>query len=126
MLQQHGLGARPYDCSYCSLKFFFRIELDHHAVTVHRRKEGSSPSVDVGQKSPSEDWTGASHAREEHSENIIVKEEIVNSPEDEDVNVDDNVDQTDENEIKHQEHNLVNAKEEPFPVIPHGVEKIEC
>lgn len=43
MLQEHGLGARPYDCSKCTLKFFFRAELDHHVLTFHRPGEVSPP-----------------------------------------------------------------------------------
>jgi hypothetical protein len=28
---EHGLAARPYDYSRCSLRFFFRAELDNHS-----------------------------------------------------------------------------------------------
>lgn len=31
---EHGLDARPYDCTDCSQKFFFRAELDNHSF-VH-------------------------------------------------------------------------------------------
>ncbi|KAJ9590409.1 hypothetical protein L9F63_016570, partial [Diploptera punctata] len=30
---EHGLAARPYDCSHCSLRFFFRAELDNHSFS---------------------------------------------------------------------------------------------
>ncbi|GFG36552.1 hypothetical protein Cfor_06174, partial [Coptotermes formosanus] len=30
---EHGLAARPYDCSRCSLRFFFRAELDNHSYS---------------------------------------------------------------------------------------------
>lgn len=30
---EHGLAARPYDCPRCSLRFFFRAELDNHSYT---------------------------------------------------------------------------------------------
>ncbi|UYV83693.1 ZNF423 [Cordylochernes scorpioides] len=31
---EHGLNTRPYDCSHCHQKFFFRAELDNHSF-VH-------------------------------------------------------------------------------------------
>lgn len=43
MLQEHGLGARPYDCTYCGLKFFFRTELDHHYLKFHPVQEQLDP-----------------------------------------------------------------------------------
>lgn len=36
---EHGLHTRPYDCSLCHLKFFFRTELDNHMVTHEQLKE---------------------------------------------------------------------------------------
>jgi hypothetical protein len=35
MFEQHGgaAGLRPYDCSRCHLKFFFRAELDNHLLS---------------------------------------------------------------------------------------------
>lgn len=33
-LPEHAAAPRPYDCGRCSLKFFFRAELDNHAF-VH-------------------------------------------------------------------------------------------
>lgn len=36
---EHGLHTRPYDCSLCHLKFFFRAELDNHMVTHEQLKE---------------------------------------------------------------------------------------
>lgn len=32
---EHGLAARPYDCSHCGLRFFFRAELDNHTLGHH-------------------------------------------------------------------------------------------
>lgn len=32
---EHGLSARPYDCSHCGLRFFFRAELDNHTLGHH-------------------------------------------------------------------------------------------
>lgn len=29
---EHGSSYRPYDCSQCSKKFFFRAELDNHLI----------------------------------------------------------------------------------------------
>ncbi|XP_075215427.1 zinc finger protein 423 homolog [Lycorma delicatula] len=37
---EHGLAARPYDCPRCSLRFFFRAELDNHSYT-HLDEESS-------------------------------------------------------------------------------------
>ncbi|CAL8070195.1 unnamed protein product [Orchesella dallaii] len=36
---EHGLHTRPYDCSLCHLKFFFRTELENHMVTHEQLKE---------------------------------------------------------------------------------------
>lgn len=33
---EHGLATRPYDCSRCQLKFFFRAELENHLHCHHR------------------------------------------------------------------------------------------
>lgn len=41
---EHGLHTRPYDCSLCHLKFFFRTELDNHMVTHEQLKELLSKS----------------------------------------------------------------------------------
>jgi len=30
---EHGLHTRPYDCTHCHLKFFFRAELENHIVS---------------------------------------------------------------------------------------------
>ena len=120
MLQQHGLGARPYDCSHCSLKFFFRIELDQHMVTAHRGIESSSSPVDVGQETTTENRNKDSDSR---SVNVTVKEEVMNSIEDEEVNVDGNPENS-EAQTKHVERNLVDAKNEPF-AVPQADENIE-
>lgn len=37
---EHGLAARPYDCTRCSLRFFFRAELDNHSY-AHLDEENS-------------------------------------------------------------------------------------
>ncbi|XP_069681891.1 zinc finger protein 423 isoform X2 [Periplaneta americana] len=44
---EHGLAARPYDCSRCSLRFFFRAELDNHSYS-HLEEDAvamANPSV---------------------------------------------------------------------------------
>lgn len=42
----HGSNAKPYDCSRCAAKFFFRAELDHHAFTHEPlTKEVEKPSI---------------------------------------------------------------------------------
>ena len=84
MLQQHGLGARPYDCSQCGLKFFFRAELDHHVVVFHSIREDISSAQD--RKLQNE--TQESEKRIAASDKVTIKEEIQQSNEDEDINVD--------------------------------------
>ncbi|XP_064465520.1 zinc finger protein 423-like isoform X2 [Ornithodoros turicata] len=51
----HGLQARPYDCPMCHQRFFFRAELEHHAL-LHQdamedvslvRKRGSDVDEDL-------------------------------------------------------------------------------
>jgi len=41
MVMDHGLHSRPYDCSYCHLKFFFRAELDNHMVSHEQMTRAS-------------------------------------------------------------------------------------
>lgn len=95
MLQEHGLDARPYDCSKCTLKFFFSAELDHHVLTFHRPGEENHPS-------------STENAREKNRESekrdgvVTVKKEVVQGgkedeeDEEEEVNVDDQVGQHEE------------------------------
>ena len=40
---EHGLDTRPYDCSFCHQKFFFRAELDNHSF-CHRDMPKELPS----------------------------------------------------------------------------------
>lgn len=30
-MNEHGSNSKPYDCNRCTVKFFFRAELDHHS-----------------------------------------------------------------------------------------------
>ncbi|KAG8224669.1 hypothetical protein J437_LFUL005111 [Ladona fulva] len=41
----HGLAQRPYDCSRCSLRFFFRSELENHMFS-HRDDDGERKEVE--------------------------------------------------------------------------------
>lgn len=95
MLQEHGLGARPYDCSQCTLKFFFRAELDHHMLTFHRPGDACSPN----DKAENTGETKARDAEERNcGEEITVKEEIVSeivADEEEEINVDEQVEEND-------------------------------
>lgn len=94
MLQEHGLGARPYDCSKCTLKFFFRAELDHHMLTFHRPGDASSPTENV--QNANETKTRDTEERV-CDEEITVKEELLPdaAEEDEEINVDEQVEQDD-------------------------------
>lgn len=86
MVQEHGLGARPYDCSKCTLKFFFTTELDHHVLTFHRPGENPSP-VENARETKERD----AEARNCDG-NVAVKEEVMQvDEEEEEVNVDDRV-----------------------------------
>lgn len=92
MLQQHGLGARPYDCTLCSLKFFFRAELDHHIVTSHRGRDSTSPgdiqpsqTAGVMNNTDNNETNIESDRRSLHE--VRVKDEMMIG-EEEDVNVD--------------------------------------
>ncbi|CAL4119900.1 unnamed protein product [Meganyctiphanes norvegica] len=38
---EHGLAARPYDCHHCHQKFFFRAELENHALSHPEATDGS-------------------------------------------------------------------------------------
>lgn len=44
---EHGSNYRPYDCSQCSKKFFFRAELDNHLIDHENgRIATASPGTD--------------------------------------------------------------------------------
>lgn len=99
MLQEHGLGARPYDCSKCTLKFFFRAELDHHMLTFHRPGELSPPSENAQKAKDSEERNC--------DDGVTVKEEIVPevADEEEEINVDEQVELEDRDGDKQSEGN---------------------
>ena len=92
MLQEHGLGARPYDCSQCTLKFFFRAELDHHMLTFHRPGDVPPPSkstqntIEIKKKDAEE---------RNCNEGVTVKEEMVprTTEEEEEINVDEQIEE---------------------------------
>lgn len=91
MVQEHGLGARPYDCSKCTLKFFFATELDHHMLTFHRPGE-NPPSIENMRE------TKDRELEERNCDgNMTVKEETMQvdeeEEEEEEVNVDDQMGQ---------------------------------
>lgn len=104
MLQEHGLGARPYDCSKCTLKFFFRAELDHHMLTFHR------PGEEI-RSSPTENTRELKYHKVEERNcdgGVTVKEEVIQSgeEEEEEVNVDDQVGQDEHVEAAQEEQKL--------------------
>lgn len=37
---EHGLSARPYDCHHCHQRFFFRAELENHALSHPEAADG--------------------------------------------------------------------------------------
>ena len=83
MLQQHGLGARPYDCSRCGLKFFFRAELDHHETVFHSLREGLSSHDKKIQNE-----IQSSEQGNEACDKVTVKVEVRQNSEDDDNNTD--------------------------------------
>lgn len=96
MVQEHGLGARPYDCSKCTLKFFFTTELDHHVLTSHRPGENPSPAENARETKDRD-----AEARNCDG-NVAVKEEVMQvdeEEEEEEVNVDDRVEQEEREKI---------------------------
>ncbi|XP_066973980.1 zinc finger protein 423 isoform X1 [Macrobrachium rosenbergii] len=38
---EHGLSARPYDCHHCHQRFFFRAELENHALSHPEAADGA-------------------------------------------------------------------------------------
>lgn len=98
LLQEHGLGARPYDCPKCTLKFFFNAELDHHILTFHHpRDEIHISSAENEMKNRESDG------------GVTVKEEVMQSKEEEEeeeVNVDDQIGQEEHEEVKREEQKL--------------------
>lgn len=103
MVQEHGLGARPYDCSKCTLKFFFTTELDHHILTFHRPGEDPAP-VENAQEIKDRNC----------DDNVAVKEEVmqVDEEEEEEVNVDDRVAQEEREEASGRPQNEQKLKTE--------------
>lgn len=104
MLQEHGLDARPYDCSKCTLKFFFSAELDHHVLTFHRPGEEIHPSS-------SENAREKNHEPEKREGNVTVKKEVMQGgkeeeEEEEEVNVDDQIGQGQQEEVELEEQKL--------------------
>lgn len=104
MLQEHGLGARPYDCSKCTLKFFFRAELDHHVLTFHHPGEEIHSSVTENIRETK------NHELEERNcdGGVTVKEEVIQGgeEEEEEVNVDDQVGQEEHKEARQEKQKL--------------------
>lgn len=96
------MGARPYDCSKCTLKFFFRAELDHHVLTFHRPGEEahSSPTENAREAKNCE-------AKERDCDNgVTIKKEVIQGgeeEEDEEVNVD---------QVGHEEHEETGPEEQ--------------
>ncbi|XP_034934725.1 zinc finger protein 423 homolog isoform X2 [Chelonus insularis] len=79
--EKNSLGARPYNCPSCSLKFSFRVELEHHLAIHNDEKASSATSVSQ------EILVGNSRALEDNQslDNVIVKEEIIVNPEEEEM-----------------------------------------
>ncbi|KAK1124385.1 hypothetical protein K0M31_006749 [Melipona bicolor] len=96
MLQEHGLGARPYDCSECTLKFFFRAELDHHMLTFHRSGDVPSPSKNTQNTT---EIKKKDAEKRNCDEGVTVKEEMVlgAAAEEEEINVDEQIEQDGQN-----------------------------
>ncbi|XP_016998018.2 zinc finger protein 423 homolog isoform X2 [Drosophila takahashii] len=46
-MSEHGAHSRPYDCSLCPEKFYFRAELEHHQRGHELRPRPSQPKVEV-------------------------------------------------------------------------------
>lgn len=96
------MGARPYDCSKCTLKFFFRAELDHHVLTFHRPGEETLSS-------PPENAREAKNCEPEErncDNGVTIKKEVIQGgeeEEDEEVNVD---------QVGHEEHEEAKTREE--------------
>lgn len=93
MVQEHGLGARPYDCSKCTLKFFFTTELDHHILTFHRTEESKIASAETNARETEE----REPEKRDCDGSVTVKEEVMQIAEEEEeeveINVDDHVGQ---------------------------------
>lgn len=77
MLQEHGLGARPYDCSQCVLKFFFRTELDHHTLTQHCHNETSMITTEAPKTSHESKEMDQCDAGANDNRQIAIKEEVI-------------------------------------------------
>lgn len=81
MLQEHGLNARPYDCSKCTSKFFFKAELDHHALMFHRIDEKSALPETVKEMSETKNQINSEVRK--FDESITIKEELLQGTEEE-------------------------------------------
>ena len=102
MLQEHGLDARPYDCSKCTLKFFFSAELDHHVLTFHRPDSSSVESVHETKTRESKKRDNDVTVKEEVMQSGKEKVEEEEEKEEEEVNVDDQVEHHEEAERNEQ------------------------
>lgn len=113
MQDEHGENSKPYDCSRCTLKFFFRAELEHHSfmhepilkeipdkILAHEpeisMKEGSlSPKIkeEINQDNEEEEYI---EVEEPKSETIKKEIPVV-------TNEDDHAEQTVENNTKNKD-----------------------
>lgn len=82
MFDQHGgaAGLRPYDCSRCHLKFFFRAELDNHLLSHVESQSHHEPADETSERS-----------RMEEDKPIEVSEESGSLNEEEEIDEDDNI-----------------------------------
>lgn len=112
MQDEHGENSKPYDCSRCTLKFFFRAELEHHSfmhepilkeipdkILAHEpeisMKEGSlSPKIkeEINQENEEEEYIEV----EEPKSETIKKEIPVVTNEDDHAEVENNTKNKDE------------------------------
>lgn len=78
MEEIHGTNAKPYDCSRCTAKFFFRAELEHHAF-MHEplTKEIEKPSIHEPEISVREGSVSPKIKKELNGESEAEEEEYI-------------------------------------------------
>ena len=79
MFEQHGAAAestllRPYDCSQCHLKFFFRAELENHLLS-HVEQQIQQQQEEVNRQQQQQQRPPTPPTVEEEEEDILLEDE---------------------------------------------------
>lgn len=113
MNDQHGANSKPYDCNRCTVKYFFRAELDHHSF-VHESASATA-SNDLALMNENSNSVDRDVASKSKNESGVKKKRTLRQSESPDIKqeqVDEIEEQADEDEYIEVEEPKVNEKDE--------------